>query len=211
MKIKDWKKFQHFKDRRPPWIKLYRDLLDDDEYYSLSPGAAKTLMLLWLLASEDETGVGMLPSVKKVAFRLRMQEKLVISHISELQHFLIQDDIKTISERYQVGLSETETKVELETKTETEVIAVQVMKPSPPTSDEDWMNSLRNKEAYQGVDLDRELGKCKTWCETNRKLFSRRRFVNWINRAERPIQAHVDSPFMRGMKDFLSRHEEETL
>ena len=29
MRIKNWNRFQHFKDRKPPWIKLYRDILDD--------------------------------------------------------------------------------------------------------------------------------------------------------------------------------------
>ena len=29
MRIKNWKKFQHFRDRKPPWIKLYRDLLGE--------------------------------------------------------------------------------------------------------------------------------------------------------------------------------------
>jgi hypothetical protein len=31
IRIKNWAQFQHFKDRKPPWVKLYRDLLDDME------------------------------------------------------------------------------------------------------------------------------------------------------------------------------------
>ena len=27
MKIKNWSKFQHFKDRKPPWVKLYPGLM----------------------------------------------------------------------------------------------------------------------------------------------------------------------------------------
>ncbi len=27
-RIKNWDKFQHFKNRRPPWIKLHREILD---------------------------------------------------------------------------------------------------------------------------------------------------------------------------------------
>jgi hypothetical protein len=69
-----------------------------------------------------------------------------------------------------------------------------------------WIRSLKETQAYAGLDIDRELGKCKTWCDTNHQRFSRRRFVNWINRAERPIQAEIDSPFRRGMRDFLERH-----
>ena len=108
MKIKDWKKFQHFKDRRPPWIKLYRDLLDDDEWFSLPPISAKALVTLWLLASEDETKQGVLPPFKKIAFRLRMSEKSLQSIVSDLSHWLIQDDINEISNCHQLGPSETE-------------------------------------------------------------------------------------------------------
>jgi len=119
MRIKNWPKFQHFKDRRPPWIKLYRELLDDDEYYRLAPHSAKVLTLLWLLASEDETMQGTLPPFHKIAFRLRLTEKALQSAVSELSHWLIQDDITMISPCHQLGPSETETyKAETETKAE---------------------------------------------------------------------------------------------
>lgn len=91
VQIRNWQKHQHYKGRRPPWVKLYRDLLDDEEFHLLSPQAAKTLMLLWLLASEDESMQGLLPSKKKIAFRLRMTEKLLESSLSELSHWVVQD------------------------------------------------------------------------------------------------------------------------
>jgi len=101
MKIKNWSKFQHFKDRRPPWIKLYRDLLDDMEWNTLDPVASKVLVSLWLIASEDENQEGGLPDIKTLAWRLRMTEKQVLEHISKLSHWLNQDDIKLISSQYQ--------------------------------------------------------------------------------------------------------------
>lgn len=123
MKIKNWEKFQHFKDRRPPWIKLYRDLLDDAEWAELSPPNAKFLIMLWLLASEEK---GELPDTKTIAFRLRMSEKSVKSIVSELSHWLIQDDINTISHCHQLGPSETEayTKERETYNTETELCVV---------------------------------------------------------------------------------------
>jgi hypothetical protein len=98
IKVKDWNKFQHFKDRKPPWIKLYRDLLDDLEWHELDPVAAKALVAIWLIASEND---GELPEMKKLAFRLRVTEKQAISIVSQLDHWLIQDDINVISDRYQ--------------------------------------------------------------------------------------------------------------
>ena len=54
--IKNWAKFQHYKDRCPPWIKLERTILDDYDFACL-PLASKALApLLWLLASESTDG-----------------------------------------------------------------------------------------------------------------------------------------------------------
>jgi hypothetical protein len=114
MKIKNWSKFQHFKDRKPPWVKLYRDVLDDLEWHELDPLASKVLVMCWLIASEDE---GRLPNTKTLAFRLRMTEKQTLESINRLSHWLEQDDIDLISEQYQTDSLETER--ETETKKET--------------------------------------------------------------------------------------------
>jgi len=113
MKIKNWTKFQHFKDRRPPWVKLYRDILDDIEWHELDPLAAKVLVMLWLIASEDD---GRIPNTKTLAFRLRLTEVKTKEVVIKLSHWLEQDDINVISERYQHDPLETER--ETETKKE---------------------------------------------------------------------------------------------
>jgi hypothetical protein len=113
-KIKNWSKFQHFKDRRPPWVKLYRDLLDDMDWFSLDPVSAKNLINLWLIASEYD---GELPTIDILAFRLRLKNQEVTRILSNLSHWLEQDDINVISSRYQDDRPETET--EKETKRET--------------------------------------------------------------------------------------------
>lgn len=100
VRIKNWAQFQHFKDRRPPWVKLYRDLLDDMEWHELDAKAAKALVMFWLIASEAD---GELPDTKKLAFRLRMSEKECLDVISKLSHWLEHDDINAISTRYQVA------------------------------------------------------------------------------------------------------------
>lgn len=108
MKIKNWGKFQHFKDRRPPWVKLYRDLLDDMQWHELDPLSSKVLVTLWLLASEDEEQEGKLPDIKTLAWRMRMSEKQVKECLNKLNHWLVQDDINAISERNQDDAPETE-------------------------------------------------------------------------------------------------------
>ena len=113
MKIKNWTKFQHFKDRRPPWVKLYRDILDDLEWHELDPLAAKVLVMLWLIASEND---GRIPDNKTLAFRLRLTEVKTKEIIIKLSHWLEHDDINAISDQYQSDSTETER--ETETKKE---------------------------------------------------------------------------------------------
>ena len=52
-KIKDWDEKQHYRDRAPPWIKLYNHLLDDYEFGGLQDASKLHLMLIWLLASRN--------------------------------------------------------------------------------------------------------------------------------------------------------------
>lgn len=107
--IKNWKKFQHFKDRRPPWIKLYRDILEDPDWHQLDDKASKVLVMLWILASEDEEQKGQLPCLRKIAFRLRMPEKPLESIMISLRHWI---DIIPISNGYQVDTPEAEREAE---------------------------------------------------------------------------------------------------
>ena len=120
MRIKNWTKFQHFKDRRPPWVKLYRDILDDLEWHELDPLAAKVLVMLWLIASEND---GRIPDTKTLAFRLRLTEVKTKEIVIKLSHWLEQDDINPISNGYQHDLPETETETERETETDLDAIA----------------------------------------------------------------------------------------
>lgn len=54
-------------------------------------------------------------------------------------------------------------------------------------SDEGWRKSLATNPAYAGIDVEREFAKMGAWCQLNRKQPSRRRFLNWLNRADCPM------------------------
>lgn len=111
IKIKNWKKFQHFSTRKPPWVKLYRDLLDDMAWHDLDPAASKALIMFWLIASEND---GVLPNEKTLAFRLRTTEAKINSYLSMLYDWLDHDDINVISDRYQDDPLEKERETEKE-------------------------------------------------------------------------------------------------
>jgi hypothetical protein len=106
-RIKDWNKFQHYQDgkRKPEWIKLYRNLLDDVEWFELDPKDSKVLIMLWMLASENG---GTLPPIKKIAFRLRLSEKEIKSILSRLPHWLEQDASGVLADCYQSDSPEEE-------------------------------------------------------------------------------------------------------
>lgn len=120
MKIKNWKDFQHFKDRCPPWIKLHRSILDQRDIATLSDSAFRVLVMLWLLASEDKKKQGNLPTVEDIAFRTRKPKEMISKNLQELCNFLISDDDTVMTERYRVGLPETEGEREEETEEEKE-------------------------------------------------------------------------------------------
>lgn len=58
-------------------------------------------------------------------------------------------------------------------------------------SDAEWLASLGQNPAYQGINIGAEYGKMQAWCGANRKQPSRRRFINWLNRCERPMPRAV--------------------
>lgn len=47
--IPNWDRFQHYKGRRPVWIKVYTELMDDPKYLSLSFHDRGLLHGLWLM------------------------------------------------------------------------------------------------------------------------------------------------------------------
>lgn len=109
MKIKNWARFQHYKDRSPPWIKLYRDLLNDREWFALDDQSARLLVNLWLIAAESD---GHIPAPLDIAFRLRMKGEDVVLGLSKLSHWLEQDASNVLADCQQVATPETERETE---------------------------------------------------------------------------------------------------
>ena len=124
LKPRNWDKFQHYKDRCPPWIKLHRDLLNDREFACL-PLASKALApLLWLLASESKDG-SFDATVDELVFRLRLKASDVevgLKSLIEKGFFIYASN--TLAECLQVAIPETERERETETKKEKKTTAV---------------------------------------------------------------------------------------
>ena len=57
LSVKNFERYQHYKDRTPPWIKLYNDVLDDYEFGRLQDASKAHLILIWLLASRTNNEI----------------------------------------------------------------------------------------------------------------------------------------------------------
>ena len=108
-RIKNWSSYQHIKSRNAPWIKVYRELLDDLEWHNLPSETAKILINCWLIGSEN---FGNLPDLPNLAFRLRISEVDVKNQLSLLTKWIADEEvnifeikksdvIKTLSSCYQ--------------------------------------------------------------------------------------------------------------
>lgn len=81
--VRNWSRFQHYKQRRPPWIKLHRELLDDYEYSRLPLASRALAPCLWLLASEADDG-SFPDDIPLLTFRLRCTEAELLAALKPL-------------------------------------------------------------------------------------------------------------------------------
>lgn len=54
--VRNWAKFQHYRQRNPPWIKLYNTNLEDDTWEELTDAQRGQLVSIWMFACRREDG-----------------------------------------------------------------------------------------------------------------------------------------------------------
>lgn len=92
IRVCNWRRFQHYHDPEkrnkkggaPPWIKLYRALLDNPQWRRLYGSAAKLLIDLWLLAGETENGE-LTIRLEDLAYRVRTVDDEVLTDLKVLE------------------------------------------------------------------------------------------------------------------------------
>ncbi len=55
-------------------------------------------------------------------------------------------------------------------------------------SEGDWIEGLKTDEAYKCIDVPLEHAKALRWAKENKVVMTRRRFVNWLNRADKKLE-----------------------
>ena len=117
---KNWQQFQHYKHRNPPWIRLYRGLLDDRDFQCLPIASMALAPMLWLIASEHPDGV-FDGSAENLSFRLRWKISDIEKGLKPLldKGFMLICDIDAstlLARRLRHAMPETETETETELK-----------------------------------------------------------------------------------------------
>ena len=122
-KIKNWEKFQHYKDRNPPWIKLHFDILCSSDWVMLDDSGRLLAIVCMLIASRNDGFVDVsdngLEYIKRLAYLTkRPNVKPLISC-----GFLVatQADVNTFQADASICYNMlTDARPETETETETE-------------------------------------------------------------------------------------------
>ena len=122
IKINNWSKHQSYKDRKPPWIRFHRSILDDYKYQTMSAEARALLPMLWLLACENkDPKSGLIElEIKEIAFRLRQSIENIEYCLRELQVSDFIECIESVTNPLQESNQTVTPETETETETETE-------------------------------------------------------------------------------------------
>lgn len=120
IQVKNFEKFQHYKERNPIWIKLYYETLDDYEFSCL-PDASKWLALgLWMLASRTENRIP--NDAAWIAKKLSLTERIKLDPLLSAGFITICDASKPLATGYQNATPEKETEKETESVCEADLL-----------------------------------------------------------------------------------------
>ena len=90
--VKNFEKFQHYKDRSPPWIKLYNELLDDYEFGLLPDASKMHLIAIWLLASRSENKIPFDPGW--ISKRINATDKVNLQLLADRGFIVINQELQ---------------------------------------------------------------------------------------------------------------------
>lgn len=152
---KNWNRFQHYRNRKPPWIKLHRDLLNDRAFMCLQLASKALAPLLWLLACESDDG-SFDADVEELCWRLRMTQSELKSGLDGLlQAGFLLDASTLLAPCLQHATPETEREREerrevlVAPTAETEPKAKRIARPDDVSEQvwQDWLLHRKRKRA----------------------------------------------------------------
>lgn len=139
--VRGFDKYQHYHNRRPPWIKLYHSIFTDFDFTEFADAARYHLIAIWLLASQLDNKIPFDPAYVKHHTQSTGE--------IDLQAFVNAGFIKVYNMPASAALSEClhGARPEVETETETEVETTlsdtsDALAPENPITDEELLADL---------------------------------------------------------------------
>jgi hypothetical protein len=95
--VKNFDRFQHYKDRSPPWIKLYNELLENYEFGALPDAVKGQLICIWLLASRMDNKLPL--DAKWLANKINATDPIDLDLLLETGFIEPHDPVKAAGKR----------------------------------------------------------------------------------------------------------------
>lgn len=174
--VKSWERFQHYKDRNPPWIKLHFELLASETWVMLDDASRVLAIACMLIASRNEGKIPNNPDyLKRVAYLNKRPDFTPLIEIGFLEIPLA--DASITYQTQADARPETETYRE-ETETETEESLIKERGREKVSLDElstdhilEWLTKKRAKGHYVHHDAELVLEKFKDYCQSKGKKY----------------------------------------
>ena len=122
--VKNWARYQHYKRRNPPWIKLYTSLLDDYDFGCLQDASKLLALFVLMLAAKANNRLPLDPAwIQK---RTGLEQEPDLQPLFEHGFIVLIDASKMLAGCGQVATPETE-----ERQTETDIQRGEKQIPKP--------------------------------------------------------------------------------
>jgi len=172
LSVKNLARYQHYRHRNPPWIKLYRESWTDYTLRRLTPAERLLFIGLSSLGMELENKIPYdaqyLTSRLGFAITTAMLVHLILSNLilSNLEEHEGSDTLATCKQ----DASKSD------------------VQPSKFTEMTQWLQMVKTNIAYTHINVDSEIEKMNVWLSTRPGRKKTRRFIlMWLNRIDPPV------------------------
>ncbi len=186
LRIRNWRTFQHYSKRNPPWIKLYHSILDDYDFTSLPEVTQAHAFKLYLLACRTENKLPFQPLwiAKRISAQSEVDlEELVRVGFLEGYNNYARGVLAKRSQPVSVSREETETETEKRRKEKREKKAAHPSVDRPgilvpifcliPTNKNGEFHGVTEakvfeyQESYPAIDAPAQVRAARQWCIDN--------------------------------------------
>lgn len=176
LRIKEWAKYQHYKDRNPPWVKLYREMLTSYTWTVLDDASRLLAIVCLLLAAETDNKIPL--DRDFIRRRSQLKTRPDVRKLIEVDFAEVFDD-QLLEGHASNTLASCNTETETDSKTHSRAYRLP----------EEWIPKPEHYELAKelGVILDMELPKFRDHFlgSGGRKLDWDRTFNNWMRNSLR--------------------------